>query len=242
MQVNSTPQLSNSADWHCHLYESVFDLDRDDVIARAKAVGITRFCCDASKESDWIDIENLYKQYGGTTIRPGFGIHPWFSDATQPGWQDRLISKLNQYSDAVVAEIGIDWIRRAYVPFDVQMKTFLEQMEIARELNRSVTIHCVRAWDKALALFKDFGRFSPEMTFHSFSGSIRDAQWILSRYNAFFSFGVEIQTGKKELLMQTYRFLLDEAPQTIRFESDSPYMPLIKGTRNEPSNIKIPSL
>ena len=136
-----------------------------------------------------------------------------------------------------MAEIGVDWIRRTHVPFDVQTKTFLEQMEIARNLNRSVTIHCVRAWDKMPALFNEFGKFSPEITLHSFSGSILDAQWFLSRYNAFFSFGVEIQSGKRESLMQTYKFLLDNAPQRIRFESDSPYMPLIKGTRNEPSNI-----
>ncbi|MBR5710814.1 MAG: TatD family hydrolase [Thermoguttaceae bacterium] len=227
-----------TTDYHCHLYEPIFDADRDGVIARAKAVGVTRFCCDASKESDWVLIEKLYKQYGGKTIRPGFGIHPWFADAAQPGWQERLVEKLKQYPDAVAAEIGIDWIRRTHVPFDVQTKTFLEQMEIARNLNRSVTIHCVRAWDKMPALFNQFGKFAPEITFHSFSGSVLDAQWFLSRYNAFFSFGVEIQTGKKESLIQTYKYLLDNAPQTIRFESDSPYMPLVKGERNEPANIQ----
>ena len=226
-----------TTDFHCHLYEPIFDADRDEVIARAKAAGVTRFCCDASKESDWPLVEKLYNQYGRETIRPGFGIHPWFADGTQPGWQDRLIEKLKQYPDAVVAEIGVDWIRRAYVPFDVQTKTFLEQMEIARDLNRSVTIHCVRAWDKMPGLFNQFGKFAPEITFHSFSGSSGDAQWFLSRYNAFFSFGVEIQTCKKESLIQTYKYLLDNAPQAIRFESDSPYMPLVKGTRNEPSNI-----
>ncbi len=230
-----------TTDFHCHLYEPIFDADRDEVIARAKEVGVTRFCCDASKESDWSLVEKLYTQYGAETIRPGFGIHPWFADGTQPGWQDRLVEKLNEYPDAVVAEIGVDWIRRTHVPFDVQAKTFFEQMEIARDLNRSVTIHCVRAWDKMAALFNQFGRFAPEITFHSFSGSVLDAQWFLSRYNSFFSFGVAIQTGKKESLIQAYKFLQNNAPETIRFESDSPYMPIIKGSRNEPANIVIPS-
>lgn len=224
-------------DYHCHLYEPVFDPDRDDVIARAKKNGITRFCCDASKESDWERIENLYRQYGEQTIRPGFGIHPWFANATAPGWQDRLTEKLRQYPSAVVAEIGIDWIRRAEVPFDVQTAVFLEQMSIARNYGRSVTVHCLRAWDKMPALLNEFGAFIPEITFHSFSGATNDIDWLLARYNAFFSYGVQVLAGVKSKQQKTLQYLRSIAPDRIRYESDSPYMPLRPGERNEPAFI-----
>ena len=228
-----------TTDYHCHLYEPIFDADRDEVIARARAVGVTRFCCDAAKESDWPLIENLVCRYGEQAIRPGFGVHPWFADAVAPGWQNRLREKLRQRPGAVVAEVGVDWIRRANVPFDVQRAVFLEQALIAKEYDRSMTIHCLRAWDKMPAMLTELGEFTPEMTFHSFSGTINDIDWLLNRrYNAFFSYGVRVLKGASNSKQaQTLEYLRRAAPDRIRYESDCPYMPLVPGTRNEPAFI-----
>ncbi len=227
-------------DSHCHLQDPAFDSDRDSIIRKAQAAGVVKFCCDSSNEPDWIRVEHLYRRYGANVIRPGFGIHPWYAGQTSSGWQDRLIRLLNRLPDSIVAEIGLDCIHQAEVSLEIQHAVFTDQLEIARQVERPVTIHCARAWEQMIAVLKAAGKLDVLITFHAFSGTIQDIKWLLARYNVFFSYGSHLFRSDKTGVHQTWRWLKDNAPERICYESDSPFMPLIKGSRNTPDLMAVP--
>ena len=217
------------------MQDSAFDADLDAVIARAAQVGIVRFCCDSVSESDWVLLENLYKIYGANTIRPGFGIHPWYAHTVAMGWEIRLLDKLKQYPDAAVGEIGLDGVKSEEIPWETQRSVFISQLEIANNLQRPATIHCVRAWNEMISVLSSLGKVDSEMTFHGFSGTAVEMDWLLTRYNAYFSFGAARFNPQRTKIQQAIAWLRQNAPEKIRYESDAPFMPPIKGTRNEPA-------
>ena len=82
-------------------------------------------CC-ATKESEWkILIENI-----GTdkNLYGAFGVHPWFVDTVQDGFDTRLHDLLLSNDSLMVGEIGLD----KYKPdMDKQIEVFSNQFDIA---------------------------------------------------------------------------------------------------------------
>lgn len=224
--------LPSQLDAHCHIQESAFDPDRDTVLARAREKGIVRFWSDSCVESDWSKLERLVEQYGAGTIRPGFGIHPWFANQTADGWESRLEAQLGRFPLAAVAEIGLDRFRTRQVPWNVQIPVFQTQLSLAARLNRPATIHCVRAWDVMAPILKQVRPRNP-IVFHAFGGTKELTSQLLNLCDCRFSFSTARLHSGNPNVQNVYRFLLEQRPDRVLYESDAPFMPLIKGTRNE---------
>lgn len=221
-------------DVHCHLSESVFDSDRGAVLDRAREKGIVQFWSDSCQESDWKKVERLFDQYGPEVIRPGFGIHPWFAASATDGWETRLEKQLRRIDQSVVAEIGLDKLRVGQLPWSVQIPVFEKQLTLAIRLNRPVTIHCVRCWDFLLPILKKVQPTIP-LLFHAYGGSVELAGNLARQYDCRFSFGSALLRSDNRKVHAVYKFLEQKFPDRIRYESDAPFIPLIKGTRNEPA-------
>mmetsp|Transcript_31649 Transcript_31649/g.47659 ORF Transcript_31649/g.47659 Transcript_31649/m.47659 type:complete len:316 (-) Transcript_31649:186-1133(-) len=110
---------------------------------------------------------------------PCYGIHPWFlydvltsSDDEEVDWLGELKQRLIDHPDAIVGEIGLDgnrwveveqsdqseesiWKRERVLacPMELQRKAFEEQLVLAAELQRPVSIHVVSAWGELFAAF-----------------------------------------------------------------------------------------
>lgn len=86
------------------------------------------------------------------------GIHPWETAHPLPEgvwqWLETAVA-----DDRVVAvgECGLDKLRGA--PMPEQERIFLRQVRIASQTGKPLIIHCVRAWERLLALRShiDFG-------------------------------------------------------------------------------------
>lgn len=112
------------------------------------------------------------------TAVPCYGIHPWFlfdvlTSSEEAEWLAELKQRLIDYSDAIVGEIGLDgnrwvevekqsdqieesiWKRERVLacPMELQRKAFEEQLVLAVELQRPVSIHVVSAWGELFAAF-----------------------------------------------------------------------------------------
>lgn len=82
----------------------------------------------------------------------GFGIHPWFAHLYRDSLEQHLSSMrtyLEKNPAAFVGELGLDKSAKTKetgaCEFEAQCEVFLQQMRIAGELKRPVSIHCVRA-------------------------------------------------------------------------------------------------
>lgn len=188
-----------------------------DLWQAARAAGVERMIVNATCEADWPAVEKLAAAHPDHVI-PAFGIHPWQAHLVQHGWEKRLARLLEKYPGATLGEIGLDgWV--AAPPLEVQMPVFETQLRLARTFKRSVTIHCLKAWQP---LFASFEQEKPPAAFlmHSFGGSLEIARRLLP-IGAFFSFSGYFLHERKSKVLEVFRNLPRER---ILLETDAPDM------------------
>ncbi len=154
-------------DIHCHLHEPDFESDLGEVIARALEKGIGQFVCNAGAISDFERLITIAKQYDG--IVPCFGIHPWFCGDLPDGWQKELADRLVSHK-AGIGEIGLDSWKPGIPSLELQTKIFREQLALARELDRPVMIHCLKAYDELYQILTNDGVPMSGFLLHAYSG------------------------------------------------------------------------
>ncbi len=224
-------------DAHNHLHDPRLG-DPSEVLAEMRTCGISRCVVNAVVEENWPIIAQLAAEHP-SMVFPAFGIHPWEADGVAVGWQDRLTEILKIYPHSSVGECGIDrWVD--HPSLDSQLPVFLDQLRIARELDRPITIHCLKAWGP---LMDAFAREAPPSRFlmHSYSGSAEFARELIP-LGAYFSFSGYFLHERKSKMLDVFREL---PPERILLETDAPDMappeaaithPLPEA-RNHPANL-----
>jgi len=140
-------------DSHAHLYWKTFDPDRADVLARARAAGVTRAVVVGT------DVATSRAAFALSEGEPGLfptaGIHP--HDAAAAGADDRAeIEALCRRPECVgVGETGLDWFKE-YSPRAAQIEGFLWHLDLARRLDKPVVIHCRDAHDDTVRCLAQF--------------------------------------------------------------------------------------
>lgn len=221
-------------DTHCHLQDERLAPILADALSRMDVVGVKRLLCCGGLEADWPAVGKLAMLHP-SRIRPAYGLHPWYLEDRTPGWQDLLRARLFAEPNAILGEIGLDHAI-ASPSRTTQEDCLRDQLILAAELDRPVSIHCRRAWGSMTALLRSLVKLPPALIFHSFSG---DAELIpvLLRYNGYFSFSGSLtregnRRGKKAAA---------SAPaDRILLESDAPDLTPRQApdqAPNEPANM-----
>ena len=160
-------------DSHCHLDAPEFDADRDAVVARARAAGVTQMVLPAVAAFDFERVRDLARQHG---FAYALGIHPLF--VMQASEQDLTdLAALLECHEADprlvgVGEIGLDF----FVPgLDAERQQFFytEQLKLARRFKLPVILHVRRSADlllKGLRRIPVIGGIA-----HAFNGSEQQA-------------------------------------------------------------------
>ncbi len=116
-----------------------------------------------------------------------YGIHPWYLDESN---HNRLLaSVIKTVVDPLVIAVGEAGFDKIKGPsMELQRKTFEEQVIIAEEFKKPVIIHCVRAWEELLRVYK---KLKPELPWlvHGFRGNKDLAMQLISKgmYISFWS-------------------------------------------------------
>jgi TatD DNase family protein len=114
-------------------------------------------------------------------IVPCFGIHPWFLHKTESNWMTELEYRLAETPHAIVGEIGLDGFhfdantQQLTSSLEDQKQAFLEQMELAAQYDRPVsihTVHCFGTLFESLSLLKKKKKLPSQMYFHAFGGKV----------------------------------------------------------------------
>jgi TatD DNase family protein len=197
-------------DMHCHLQDIKDDIGT--VIRRAADVGVEGMLCCGTSPADWEHVAELADTY--SAVIPAFGLHPWYVAEAGDDWLHKLRGLLERYPDAVVGEIGIDRSRRRRAD-GAQVDAFLSQLWLAKELDRAVSVHCVRGWGLLKDALQQIGSLPAGIVLHSFSGGAELVQEFTS-YNVLFSFsGLNVGRGTAAMAAVPDDLLL--------LESDAPY-------------------
>jgi TatD DNase family protein len=111
--------------------------------------------------------------------RYSVGLHPWY---LQPEYAIELPAQLITAAKAgnvlAIGECGLD--TRCDTPADLQRRAFIAQVELAKQVNKPLIIHCVRAFDELLSILRKC-QVSTPVIFHGFRQSVDLAGRILSK-------------------------------------------------------------
>lgn len=162
-------------DSHCHLDDEAFDTDRAEVIARARAAGLTGFVLAGVDPSTWVKQRALAGSTSGVVWSAG--LHPMraatYSDDAARVALDELESCFRgPFAARAVGETGLD---AQFVPrdsIDRQLPIFREQLALARSLDLPVVLHVLGRGThlRTLETMKQDGAPPRGGVVHSYSG------------------------------------------------------------------------
>jgi TatD DNase family protein len=227
-------------DSHCHIAGEEFIADLPEVVARAKAAGVSRALVILAAEDD----AEIARAETVRTAWPecGFaiGLHPHHAKAfahDPGGLDDKLMGLLETRRDIwAIGEIGLDY-HYDFSPRDVQQQVFRTQLEVAANINMPVVIHTREAEEDTLRIIHEVQSRMGVLrgVFHCFTGDALSATRALATGFLLSIPGVAT-FPKAELLRQAVAVCPGDR---LLVETDSPYLTPIpyRGKRNEPSYV-----
>lgn len=221
-------------DTHCHLDLERFDADRDEVVARAVAAGVTRIIIPALDASNWHTVLALADRYPG--VYAAVGVHP----NSSADWQDSTIGVLRDLAQhpkvVAVGEIGLDyyWDKS---PKETQQRALRLQLELAAELHLPVVIHNRESSADVVTLLRQspLANTAVPGVLHSFSADWATAEAALAM-GFYLGFTGPVTFKKADDLRQIAR----QVPaDRILVETDAPFLTPqpYRGKRNEPGYV-----
>lgn len=217
-------------DAHCHLDFPEFDVDRDDVLARARSSGVERFVVPGTTRARWREVLTLGDRDG---IAVCLGLHPCFLDRHAETDVEALEEALEANPTVVaLGECGID--ARFADTLKAQWRLFDAQVRLARQRHLPLVIHCVRANDQVAKRLRQLAPPAGGLI-HAFAGSPEQAL-AFRRLGFVVGLGGAVTHERASRLRRAVASLDDDG---YVLETDSPDMPLAghRGERNEPARV-----
>jgi TatD DNase family protein len=230
MNQNLAPLI----DTHTHLDHNQFAGDRDEVIGRALAAGITHLItvgCDLASSAACVDIAA-----GHSAIYASVGIHPHDAGQASEEGLAQLRDLIRQRGKIVaVGEIGLDYYRDRS-PRDVQRHAFRRQIGLAKEVGLPIIIHDRDAHDDVLRILREENAAEIGGVLHCFSGDAAMARECLAM-GFFLSFPATLTYPKNESARDVVRSI---PVDHLLIETDCPYLApqMHRGRRNEPAYVR----
>ena len=221
-------------DTHTHLYLPEFDADRDEVVKRATANGISKMLLpniDIESVKQMLDLES---RYPGICF-PMMGLHPTSVKEDYLSQLDNLEKLITENKIIAIGEIGIDlyWDKTF---LKEQIISFRRQIKFALKNKFPVVIHSRDAFPEVFSVLDEFYDEKLTGVFHAFTGNICDAEKAIT-------IGLKLGIGG---IVTFKNSRLDKVvsaigPDNLVLETDSPYLAPVpyRGKRNESSYICI---
>lgn len=218
-------------DSHCHLDFPDFNGELPEIIARARAAGVTRMVTICTKLANEPQVRAIAEAYDGVFYAAG--THP-MSAADQPlATVEQLVALASHPKFVGIGETGLDYHYTADSAA-IQQTSLRVHIQAAQETGLPLIIHA-RAADDDMARILAEGMAERPYTcvMHCFSSS--EALGLAALEMGFFLSMSGITAFPKS---QELRDIFARAPlDRILLETDSPYLapPPHRGRRNEPA-------
>ena len=220
-------------DTHTHLYTEEFDADREETIARARDAGLTKLFMPNIDDTTVDAMLNLCHAH--PDCYPMIGFHPTSVNAD---WRKRL-KTVEAWLDSDETFYGIGEVGMDLYWDKTFMKEQMEALDIqigwALDHDLPLILHCRDAHKQMMEVLAPYKRSKLSGIFHSFTGSIEEAEAMLDFEN--FMLGINgVVTFKNSKLCETLKSI---PLSRVVLETDSPYLAPVpyRGRRNESSYI-----
>jgi TatD DNase family protein len=233
--VSAGPLLVDS---HCHVAEREFDADRDAVLERAAAAGVTTLVCVGATGpvEDNAPTIALAGMRRGVRVVASVGIHP--HDASTA--DETALAALRRFAAApgVVAlgETGLDY-HYEHSPRAAQRAAFARTAAMARELDLPLVVHVRDAHRDAVDVLRGEPLTETGGVIHCFTGDTDDARRYLD-LGLHLSVSGIVTFRNADALRQAVRSIPEDR---LLVETDAPFLAPAphRGKRNEPAHVRL---
>jgi TatD DNase family protein len=218
-------------DSHCHLDFPDFAAETPDIVARARANGVSGMLTIGTKLSQFAAVRAVAESYD--RIWCSVGVHP--HEAAEEIGIDaaRLMDEARHPKVVAYGETGLDYYYE-HSPRQAQAQSFREHLSAARQTGLPVVIHTRDADDDMAAILKDeMGKGAFGAVLHCFSSGRALAETAIE-LGLYVSFSGILTFKKADELRAIAR---DLPANRILVETDAPYLAPVphRGKRNEPA-------
>jgi TatD DNase family protein len=220
-------------DTHAHLNAPQFDEDRQEVIGRALANGVTRIINIGFNRETIPTSLALAEQYD--FIYTAVGWHPTDAADMQPGDLEWIEELCRHPKVVAIGEIGLDYYWDKSTK-DIQLRIFRDQIRLARKVGKPIVIHNRDAHQDVVQVLREEKAAEVGGVMHCYSGSWEIAKECLDM-NFYISFGgpVTFKNAKQP------KEVLEKVPlERLLIETDAPYLTPhpFRGKRNESAYVR----
>jgi TatD DNase family protein len=220
-------------DSHCHLDPMRYGGDLPDVLARARAAGVTGLTVIGTRAADSEAAADLAGREQGLACAAG--IHPNDVHEAEPDEWDRITRLVASGRVQAVGETGLDWYRDV-APRDLQRDFFERHIRLAQKLGLPLVVHTRESIRDVLDMLREaLSRGPLAVVLHAFTGTTAEA-----------AEAVDLGCHLGFAGMVTFRSAADlrtvatTVPlERLLIETDSPFLSPepFRGRRNEPGHV-----
>lgn len=219
-------------DTHAHLYGSSFDEDRDEVLARARAAGVSRLVIVGTDATTSRSAAELCARVPNAF--PTAGVHPHDASGFDADMRAEIEALCRRSECVAVGETGLDYFKE-FSPKPAQRTAFRWHIELARALDKPVVVHCRDAHADTLELLRSVPGTRGVM--HCYTMGVEELPAYLE-LGFYISFSGVVTYPKNA----ANRAAAQAVPaDRLLVETDCPYLAPQgqRGRRNEPAFVRI---
>jgi TatD DNase family protein len=216
-------------DAHAHLGDPSFDPDREAVLARAAAAGVTAIVCVGETLDDAARNLELARRF--PLLKPCAGLYPTHLDL---GAAEDVAAFIREHRAELTAvgEVGLDhWKVEDPEGQRLQEEIFRRQIRLALELDLPLNVHSRSAGRRAIEVLGEEG--ARRVLLHAFDARPATAEAGFAR-GYFFSIPPSIVRSRQKQKLAG-RLPLD----ALLLETDSPVLGPDPAARNEPAALVV---
>ncbi|MBQ4383647.1 MAG: TatD family hydrolase [Firmicutes bacterium] len=222
-------------DSHAHYDDAAYNTDREAVLQKVRNAGVEGIVDCASDLKSLDRVNELAERH--KFIYAAFGFHP----GDIGGLDEEAVSLLYDYAEScartvAVGEIGLDYHYPDNPSKEMQQDWFIEQIEMAKDLELPIIVHSRDAAKDTYDILKEYDGARNGGVIHSYSGAPELAkEYVRLGFHLGIGGMVTFQNAKKVVAT------VAEIPlEHLLLETDCPYLAPApyRGKRNDSSNLQ----
>jgi TatD DNase family protein len=214
-------------DTHAHIYLPEFDADRQQLVDKALAAGVTQILLPAIDSTTHMQMLETEARFAA--CKAMMGLHPCSVKENYKEELQQVETYLQQRSFAAVGEIGLDFYWDTSFTKQ-QYEAFGTQIGWALQYDLPIVIHSRNAMDECIEVVKKYK--GSRGIFHCFSGTVQQAEQLIEQG---FLLGIGGVVTYKNAGLD--KVLAAIGIENLVLETDAPYLAPVpyRGKRNEPA-------
>lgn len=235
--------MSFYVDVHTHLTHDAFAGDLPRVVERAAEAGLAAIVVNGLEPDSNRAVLSMADEF--EVVEAALGLYP--VNAANGPLTDGLPFRVPRFDVAeeiafiraqaalgrlaAIGECGLDGHWLPPESFEAQERAFTALIEIGMEHGLPTIVHSRKREERCAELLLHHG--AGKVVFHCWGGKFKLAKRLAEEHGSYFSIPANVRRN------DAFRQLLAGLPEErILTETDAPYLPPEKGTRNEPAAVR----